>query len=501
MKLMDNHGVEPPSDDNSQSPNSGVNNLKTMVRNIGSILTSNVVNKGTSFVLYALVARYLGAFEFGQLSLSLTLFHIFQIFAVAGIKTFITREITGNKTLTNQYLVNAGATVLVFSAFTVGFAALFVRLMNYNSDTASVILLLSLGLFPYTLSQICEGIFQAWEKMQYIAYANVSTNIFTMVMAFLLLWQGYGLNHIVILIVVSNVILFVIEWELIRRYITKPRIKVSYHFSATMVRSAMPFLGIQGTNAIRSNLGVIVLSALASETEIGIYSAAVQLMVPFRLIFNNFVEGVFPTMCRKFETGVQSLQRISENLVELLIAIALPAAVGLYVLSESVILMLYGNESFLPAAQVLQIIVWLPLLDALKSIFGQVLWASKHEKVSLRISITNATLKVIGDIVLISQFGLLGAAYSSVLVTVVNFIQHYWQITKVLPEMTLGQRLWKPVLAVGCMAVYLFWMPNQALFFAVVSGSILYGAVLSVVFIWSAGGLNQFKHQYMQLWS
>src|SRR6266446_4383393 len=41
--------------------------------NVFAILSSDVMNRVTSFVLYALVARHLGGHEFGQLSLALTL--------------------------------------------------------------------------------------------------------------------------------------------------------------------------------------------------------------------------------------------------------------------------------------------------------------------------------------------------------------------------------------------------------------------------------------------
>src|SRR5437016_14617382 len=67
-------------------------NLRKTGSNALSILTSDAMNRATSFVLYALVARRLGAHEFGQLSLALTLFYIFQVLALAGLKTLRSEE-------------------------------------------------------------------------------------------------------------------------------------------------------------------------------------------------------------------------------------------------------------------------------------------------------------------------------------------------------------------------------------------------------------------------
>src|SRR2546429_9205226 len=84
--------------------------MSTSLRNIGanalSILTSDVMNRATSFVVYAMVARKLGAFEFGQMSLALSLFYIFQIFAVSGVKTLLIREVAKDRSQTRKYFVN-----------------------------------------------------------------------------------------------------------------------------------------------------------------------------------------------------------------------------------------------------------------------------------------------------------------------------------------------------------------------------------------------------------
>src|SRR5438067_9762684 len=142
--------------------------MSTSLRNIGanalSILTSDVMNRATSFVVYAMVARKLGAFEFGQMSLALSLFYIFQIFAVSGVKTLLIREVAKDRSQTRKYFVNGCLIVGVMSLASLAGLFGFVRAVDYTGGTKLVVLLLSLGLFPYAISAICEGIFQAWER-------------------------------------------------------------------------------------------------------------------------------------------------------------------------------------------------------------------------------------------------------------------------------------------------------------------------------------------------
>src|SRR5439155_4603496 len=168
-------------------------NLRKTTGNALSILTSDVMNRMTSFVLYALVARHLGAQEFGQLTLAFTLFYAFQVFAVGGLKTLLIREVAKDRTQTARYFTNGCVIVTVTSLASVAAVWGFVRLVHYPSSTTLVILLLSLGLVPYTLSAICEGIFQAWEQMRYIAFVNVPVNIGKVGATFLLLSTNRGL--------------------------------------------------------------------------------------------------------------------------------------------------------------------------------------------------------------------------------------------------------------------------------------------------------------------
>ena len=286
----------------------GIRTLRNVGSNAVSIFTSDVLNKATTLVIYILVGRYLGAFEFGQMSLALMLLYTFQVFAVAGLRTLITREVAIDRMKTDQYLVNASTIVALSSLLSMSMLLLFVRLMNYAADTASIILLLSLGLLPYSLSAIYEAVFKGWERMHYIAYANVPANIAKVILGFVMLSHGYGLYHVVIVLVATRVIIAGVEWWLIIKHITRPHIRIDLRFSLAMTRTAGTFLGIDGIIALWASLNILLLSKLAGVTAVGLYSAAAQLMVPVMLVYQSIVVSIFPMMCRKFDSSFQNLK-------------------------------------------------------------------------------------------------------------------------------------------------------------------------------------------------
>src|SRR5690242_9215272 len=239
-------------------------NLKKVSANALSILSSDVMNRVTSFVLYAMVARHLGAQEFGQLTLALTLFYTFQVFAVGGLKTLIVRQVAKDRSQTRLYFLN-GLLIVAFTSI-VSLIALwsFVYVMHYPLATTRVILLLSFGLVPYTISAVCEGLFQAWERMPYIACVNVPVNVAKVVGAFVLLTMNRSLYSVVLVLLASLAVIAVVEvWILLSKF-SSPPASIDIRFSLRTMRTAATFLGIDGTLAIMSSLNIILLSKLAT---------------------------------------------------------------------------------------------------------------------------------------------------------------------------------------------------------------------------------------------
>jgi O-antigen/teichoic acid export membrane protein len=455
------------------------------------------MNRATSFVLYAMVARRLGTFEFGQLSLALTLFYLFQIFAVAGLKILIVREVAKDHSQTRKYLVN-GCMIVTFTSFaSLGVLFAFVRLVHYSPGTNLVILLLSLGLFPYALSAVCQVIFQAWERMRYIAYVNVPANVAKIAAAYLLLSWNRGLYTVILVLLASLFFVAGVELWLVFRRFPSQQVSIDIPFSLATIRSASTFLGIDGAVAIESSLNVIFLSKLATEREVGLYSSATQLMVPLILVCQSIAQSIFPVMCRKVEPGLQTLRRITEQAAEVLLMLALPTVAGIFFLGQWGLSVLYKNPAFLDAVPALRIMAWMLILQVFTSMLGQVLVATHREKITLRITIIDTLLNLAAGWFLIKYFGLRGAAVMLLLTRLAGCIQHYVPVARLLSGISLGRIIWKPIVAAACMAAYLAIPTNLAGVLRGVSASLIYGLALLVLAIFASGGLREFKNKYL----
>lgn len=472
-------------------------NLRTAGGNALSILTSDVMNRATSFVMYALVARHLGAQEFGQLSLAFSLFYLFQVFAVAGLKVLIIREVAKDRSQTNLYFVNACMIVAAASFTSVAALFAFVRLMHYPPGTTVVALFLSIGLFPTAISAVCEGIFQAWEKMHFIPWVNIPVNLARIVCTFLLLTKGQGLYAVIALLLGSFFTVAVAETLIVLRQFPIRHASIDLAFAMMILRSAVTFMGIDGTLAIEGSVNVLYLSKLATVSQVGFYSAATQVMVPLFLVYQSIAQSIFPLMCRNIEAGLRTLKRIAVQAVEILLMLALPAIAGISFLGEWILSVLYKNPAFLQAAPALRIVAWTLILQVFSNVLGQVLLATHREKMTLRIVMVNTAISLAVGWPLIKLFGLRGAALTLLINRTAGFIQHYIPVSRLLSGFPLANVVWKPIVGAGLMAAYLAMPSTQPAIWRGISATLIYvGAILALT-IWRSGGPRRFKERYL----
>jgi O-antigen/teichoic acid export membrane protein len=454
------------------------------------------MNKATNFAIYAMVARYLGTREFGQLSLGLLLFYTAQVFTAGGLPTLITRDVAIRTSRTAEYFVSGSVAVGLWSIITTIGLFLFAVVMKYERDTILVIGLLSLGLLPTGLASVTESLFRAWERMHLIAIANVPMNVVKVLGAFLLLHNGYRVTALAILLVASRFGIILIEWCMYLAISKRVWSKIDFGFVRMLILKSSTFLGIDGIIAVWASIDAILLSKLVGETEVGLYCAAFQLFQPAILAYQSIVSSLFPMMCQKAALDRRQLTSLIRWTVDLLMLIGLPVAVGIYFFADTALLILYGDESFVAAAEVVRWMTVVLLLRTITNAFGHALWAGSREVTTLRIVTVNLAVNLVTGSVLIHQFGMMGAAWASLITWCVNTAQHYLACRQMIGDHPMGTMVWKISAAAALMAVCVAWLYRTAPVSAAVWGTGIYAGLVGILLITSHGGLHQLRARF-----
>lgn len=184
-------------------------------------------------------------------------------------------------------------------------------------------------------------------------------------------------------------------------------------FDAMLMREGLRFAGrvyivtIIGFAVARIN--VLMLGAMSSKDDLGVYSVAMQFGDALMLLPGTIAMMLFPELVRAQKTG--GTLRPTLRAAGWTVAFLLPPIVLLWIIAPFIMQTLFG-PSFVPAAQILRIM--LPGVFALgvASIFSQSLAAEGVPSLQIAIWVVAAAVIIGANLLLIPAYGAVGAAMS-----------------------------------------------------------------------------------------
>jgi O-antigen/teichoic acid export membrane protein len=466
--------------------------LWRFARNVSSLLTSDVVNRATSFVVYAAVGRSLGAMSFGQLLLAVSLFQLFARFSTLGLRDLVTREVAKDTGQTGRYLGNAGLLILGGSILASGAILILVALLGYASETVRVILFLFLGLLPFGITRVTEAVFIAWEQAKYIAWVNIPINLIQTTVALWLVLSGHNVGLVAVSMAAAYLAMAVLQWGLAVRMARPESYLLSLSFCRELLGSTVPFFGMQATIAITASINIVLLSKFVGEVGVGVYSAATQLLVPLVLVTETVASVLFPSMVRQARRGVGHLKRITHQAAEFTIAFILPAVALLVILGGSLLTAIYGSDpEFDESRRVLQILSFKQIELGITAIFARTLLTLGAEKRLLRILAVRTVVQLVAAFLLIWRYGVIGAAVAALIVGFVNVVMHYTSTARLLSGFGLLAALWRPAVGAAAMTVFLAVTSNLHDLIRLAGSGVIYLGVLGGLIAMSPGGFGR----------
>ncbi|MCB0320292.1 MAG: oligosaccharide flippase family protein, partial [Bdellovibrionales bacterium] len=172
---------------------------------------------------------------------------------------------------------------------------------------------------------------------------------------------------------------------------------------------------ISCSHVILSQTDLFMLGILQNSASVGLYSAALQLS-SFLLFFGNAINPVVtPRMATAFSTGDRSeLFRIAHLGVNLSFALTLPLFLLFLIFGDSLIVILFGRE-FSQSSLIFLFLLLGQLAKVVSSPIGFVFTMTERERIASFIIGLSALLNLILNLMLIPQFGAVGAACATCL--------------------------------------------------------------------------------------
>ncbi|MCA9911943.1 MAG: oligosaccharide flippase family protein, partial [Anaerolineae bacterium] len=328
---------------------------RKLVSNSLSLLITQITQNATSLLFSISVARILGPYTLGQYTLAFTFYFIFMTMSSQGLKTLLTRELARHPENVEKCLVSGTALQFSFSTLAYIVLVVLVNLLPYRQATTLLCMVVGAAVIPFGLSNVTEAIFQSQEKMHLITISTVPIYIIRLIIMVGLLVANYSIQYAGVVLVLSEVIILVIEQLLIRRIVKPKSLALDWDFIRTITLAARTFVAIESISVLKVRMQVLILSLLAGETVVGLYSAAVQLLQPFQLISQSLAVASLPTMARTVEATDPRLRKLAETVVAVLLVVAIPMIIGFFFIGGDFMVFLYRDPDFQLAGMALTI--------------------------------------------------------------------------------------------------------------------------------------------------
>lgn len=212
------------------------------------------------------------------------------------------------------------------------------------------------------------------------------------------------------------------------------------------------FLLLSTTVAIElyTMVDTTMLTFLCDSDQVAYYTNSVKI-VRLIVIFVTSIGGVLlPRLSYYKSKGqIEDCCRVVNRVMSIIFILIVPCCVGVYMLSDSIVLVLFG-DSFANGITTMKLASWLILALGFSNLFGtQVLLTFKDEKKLLYCTVIGAISNLSLNIILIPQYAQLGAVSASIVSEIIVTILSFYYARKHL-SIRLST---KPVLSVLCSCI------------------------------------------------
>ena len=455
-----------------------MSSARVVARNTVFLSLAQGIRVALGLALILFIANRFGAVWQGKFSILLAFLNIFQVLASFGMPRLITREVARDYEAANRYFWSGLAAQGLTTVGVMIVMVVVVALMPYPADTKAMLWLAVLALPLFTAYSVAAALLRAYERMQYLVYAETLSAVAQLAVAALLLGAGFGVMALAVIRIagLGLAAATVVFSAIMLRFIGRPAFAPD--FSRQLLRKSTDFFGLAGFDALLHRLDVLVLSVVAGEAATGLYDAAFQIVKVLMTLILAFTDAAYPTLSRLFVRDRGRFGLTAGKAMQYGLVFLLPVAAGLTVLAPQIIQFLYRRPAYAASVEILAALAWALPFYFLSIFLTRGLMAGDRARAAFWVT---ATMVAVGAVILAGlswRFGAVGAAWGLILVYLLGATLA-WRAAQGMRISFGAMCLVRPALAATLMGAALYLLPDLSLWAAAPLGAGLY-AVLAL---------------------
>jgi len=399
----------------------------TILSNIKWLTISKIIVYLLSIITITLIPRYLGVEGYGQLNYILSFVSLFAIFGDLGISTYILREVSKDKKKANSFFNN----LILFKPVLLGLFILIVFLATIivpkDPKVTTLIYLYTFGFLFSLLSTFLLAFFSAFQKQKFRAIYEVLVKFVYTLGVILVIIFNFKIFGVILAHVFSFIVAFLFLFFSINRYIKiDPKINTKFVKKTLLVSS--PFILTNIFTTIYFSIDRVFISHFINDFAVGLYSISYT-FIGFLTTLLSILHASFLPAMSSFVKNKLKLKVLIKRYLQAIYLFSVPAVIGGIYLSSRIISLVFGSQ-YLGGKIAFSLILLFFLLKSIGTVNYYLLITNNSEKLALKWLGATAFLNIVLNLFVISLFGIIGAAITTLISEIVLFFGNYNIIKK-----------------------------------------------------------------------
>lgn len=412
-------------------------NFLDILSKSGGVFFLKIISASLTFAVSVVLARKLGAENFGLYTIVLSIMTIGSVLARLGLDSFLLRKIAYEYSLLNIGSIDAvskqGIKIASFGSIIVILFLLFddniITFYALNNDGTQLPYTMMLPIvFSFCMVGIYSELLRATDRINSsILVSSIMLPLLTIVLILLFYRLVTGIFFPIIITVLASYITYAVSvfiWH--RRTKELERLKVNDIVCkdswGRIVILSLPLLFVSSAAIVMSWVDTLMLGSLKNSEAVGVYQASVKISGLMSFIMVSINTVIAPKFSHFYAQGnIDNVAKIARYGFIIGFCISLPVFVTIIVFAKNLV-SVFGGE-FIKSTDALIILSSGQFINIVTGSVGYLLIMIKRQNVVFYAMIIGLALNITLNYFLIKKFSIVGAAFSTAIsLSVVNLI-------------------------------------------------------------------------------
>jgi len=387
--------------------------FKKYFTNTSWLFVDNALNLIIGFGIGILVARYLEAEQFGLLNFAKSIAKFFSIFCALGLEKIVIKKLLfDNENV--QVILGTSLTLKIIAALISLFTFAIVGSFFFPDSLTFYLILAFVSLTLFESFVVIRFFFQSKVQSRFIARVVLFKVMFSSLLKLLIIYLRLPLIFFAYEAIIEAIV-GVLGYIYVYHKKTGMHIrqwKVDFQYGKSLLSESWPLIMSSFVVFVYMEIDIVMLKYMIDNSSVGHYAIAVRLTNIWHMIGIVICSSLFPAVLNAKSRDIHTYQSRFLQLLRLLVVISIVVVVGVFLLSDWIIPLLFGTE-YLPSVLPLKWLIWSVIFVNLGLAAQQWFIAENLQHLLLMRTSAGAFINLVLNIILIPKYGIVGAAIAT----------------------------------------------------------------------------------------